>query len=143
DIDRPAIKRLERRDRSQYSCFASARESHQRDELAAIGLETNAAQHVPIAARQSQVADAKERAHADGMLHRRSSARATRDSGSESARYSAAQIAPGTTQLPMFAAKIDVCFVNSTTVITETSDESFSSATKSFVIGASARRNAC
>ena len=43
----------------------------------------------------------------------------------------------------MFAAKIDVCFVSSMTVMTETSDESFSSATKSFVIGASAMRNAC
>ena len=47
------------------------------------------------------------------------------------------------TQLPMFAAKICVCFVSSTTVITETSDESLSSATKSLVIGASASRNAC
>ena len=43
----------------------------------------------------------------------------------------------------MLAAKIDVCFVSSTTVITETSELSFSSATKSLVIGASARRNAC
>ncbi len=59
------------------------------------------------------------------------------------ARYNAAQIAPGSTQLPRFAAKIWVCFVSSTTVSTDTSDESFSSATKSLVIGAKARRNAC
>ena len=46
------------------------------------------------------------------------------------------------TQLPRFVAKICVCLVSSTTVSTETSDESYSSATKSFVIGARARRNA-
>ena len=50
---------------------------------------------------------------------------------------------PGTTQLPMLVAKICVCLVSSTTVSIETSDESFSSATKSLVIGASARRKAC
>ena len=43
----------------------------------------------------------------------------------------------------MFVAKICVCLVSSTTVMTETRDESLSSATKSLVIGASARRNAC
>ena len=43
----------------------------------------------------------------------------------------------------MLVAKICVCLVSSTTVSTETSDESLSSATKSLVIGASARRNAC
>src|SRR5712691_258223 len=108
-----------------------------------MGIEADAAQNFSRAAPQTQIADAEERAHADGILHRLSSARATRESGSDSARYNAAQSAPGMTQLPMFAAKIDVCFVSSTTVITDTSDESFSSATKSFVIGASARRNAC
>ena len=46
------------------------------------------------------------------------------------------------TQLPRLVAKICVCFVSSRTVSTETSDESFSSATKSFVMGASASRNA-
>ena len=56
--------------------------------------------------------------------------------------YSPAESA-GTSQVPMFAAKIDVCFVNSTTVITDTSELSLSSATKSLVIGANARRNAC
>ena len=50
---------------------------------------------------------------------------------------------PGITQLPRLVAKICVCFVSSITVSTETSDESFSSATKSLVIGASASRNAC
>ena len=40
------------------------------------------------------------------------------------------------TQLPRLVAKICVCFVSSTTVSTETSDESLSSATKSLVIGA-------
>ena len=69
--------------------------------------------------------------------------RARRASGSDSARYIAAHSAPGSTQLPMLAAKIDVCFVSSTTVMTDTSELSFSSATKSLVIGASARRNAC
>ena len=43
----------------------------------------------------------------------------------------------------MLAAKIDVCLVSSTTVMTDTSELSFNSATKSLVIGASARRNAC
>ncbi len=46
-------------------------------------------------------------------------------------------------QLPIFVAKICVCLVSSTTVSTETSEESLSSATKSLVIGASARRKAC
>ena len=45
-------------------------------------------------------------------------------------------------QLPTFVAKICVCLVNSITVSTETSDESFSNAMKSFIIGASAKRNA-
>ena len=45
---------------------------------------------------------------------------------------------PARTQLPMLAAKIDVCFVSSTTVMTDTSELSLSSATKSLVIGASA-----
>jgi len=62
--------------------------------------------------------------------------------GIESARYIAAHIAPGNSQLPMFAAKIDVSFVSSTTVITETRELSLSSATKSLVIGARAKRNA-
>ena len=43
----------------------------------------------------------------------------------------------------MLVAKICVCLVSSTTVSTETSEQSLSSATKSLVIGASARRNAC
>ena len=55
--------------------------------------------------------------------------RASRASGSDMTRYSPAQRAPGTSQVPMFAAKIDVCFVNSTTVITDTSELSLSSAT--------------
>ena len=42
----------------------------------------------------------------------------------------------------MFAAKIDVSFVSSTTVMTETRELSFSNATKSLVIGGSARRKA-
>jgi hypothetical protein len=42
----------------------------------------------------------------------------------------------------MLAAKIDVCFVSSTTVMTDTSELSFSSATKSFVMGANANRSA-
>ena len=77
------------------------------------------------------------------ILHRRSSTRASAASGSDIARYSTAQIAPGITQLPRLVAKIWVCLVSSTTVSTETSDESLSSATKSLVIGASASRNAC
>ena len=44
---------------------------------------------------------------------------------------------------PMLVAKICVCFVSSITVNTDTSDESFSMATKSLVIGARARRKAC
>ena len=59
------------------------------------------------------------------------------------ARYIAAHSSPGSTQLPMFAARIDVCFVSSTTVIIETSELSLSSATKSLVIGASASCSAC
>ena len=63
--------------------------------------------------------------------------------GSDIARYRPAHSSPGMTQLPMLVAKICVCLVSSTTVITETSDESLSSATKSLVIGASASRKAC
>jgi len=73
-----------------------------------------------------------------GAAQRRSSLLASRASGHDSARYIAAHNAPGNAQVPRFAAKICVCFVSSTTVSTETSDESLSSATKSLVIGASA-----
>src|SRR6185295_6310352 len=82
-------------------------------------------------------------AHAVGVRHRSSSRRATAESGNDIARYSAAHIEPGSTQLPRLVAKICVSLVSSSTVSTDTSDESFKSAMKSFVIGASARRNAC
>ena len=78
-----------------------------------------------------------------GAFQRRSSRRASAESGSDISRYSAAHSVPGMTQLPRFVAKICVCFVSSRTVSTETSDESLSRATKSLVIGASARRKAC
>src|SRR3954471_18130629 len=81
--------------------------------------------------------------HGHAWRNPRSIRRATRASGKDIARYIAAHIIPGTTQLPIFAAKIDVSFVSSTTVMTDTSELSFSSATKSFVIGASASLNAC
>src|SRR6185436_7150755 len=92
---------------------------------------------------QVQVVYVEDGAHTVGAFHRSSSRRASAPRGSDITRYIAAQSVPGITQLPRLVAKIWVCFVNSTTVSTETSDESFSSATKSLVIGASASRNAC
>src|SRR5437762_1571372 len=141
DVDDAGIERLERRDRAQDRRLAAAGESHQRDQLAALDAEADAAQHFARAAQKTKVLDAQN--HSPAILQRASSRPASRASGSDNARYNSAQSAPGTAQLPMFVAKIAVCFVNSTTVITDTSDESLSSATKSFVIGASARRNAC
>src|SRR5262245_45515123 len=94
----------------------------------------------PTVAFDAEALDLEDGGH---RCHVFSILRAKRASGNDSARYIAAHIAPGTTQLPMFAAKMEVCFVSSTTVMTETSELSFSSATKSLVMGASARRNAC
>src|SRR5262249_47188082 len=127
--------------RPQDGALARARGPHDRDDLAALGVERDAGDDRAPTAPHLQRLDLQDR-HA-GRCQRRSMRRATRASGSESARYSRAHMAPGTTQLPMFAAKMEVCLVSSTTVITETSELSLSSATKSLVIGASASRKAC
>src|SRR6185436_6744480 len=127
---------------AQDGRLPAAGEAHERDELPPLDAHAHAAQHLARAAIQAEVLDGQN-THAEGALHRSSSVRAMRESGRERIRYSAAHSAPGMTQLPMFVAKMDVCLVSSTTVMTETSDESLSSATKSLVIGARASRKAC
>src|SRR4030095_1209358 len=126
--------------RPQHGCLASARGTHQRDALATLSGKRHALHDRAAVAIHVQVEHLEDRSHWRQPFSIRLAKRA---SGNDSSRYMAAHIAPGSTQLPMFAAKIDVCFVSSTTVMTETSELSFSSATKSFVIGASASRNAC
>src|ERR1051325_7897295 len=142
DVDRAGVERLQRGHAAQHRGLAAAGESHQRHQLALLHAEVHAAQHFALAAAEAEVVDGED-AHSVDILHRISSHCANRDRGSDMARYSAAHSAPGMTQLPMFAAKICVCLVSSITVITETSEESLSSETKSLVIGGSARRNAC
>src|SRR4051812_33083701 len=108
-------------------------------------VEVHAGENVARAAPQTQITHFQNGSrHNVAVFHLASSLRAACAIGSDIARYSAAHSAPGMTQLPRFVAKICVCFVSSGTVSasTDTSDESFSIATKSLVIGASASRNA-
>src|SRR5262249_44024090 len=144
DADLAAVERLERGDRAQHRGLARSGQTHHRDELAARDGERHAAQDLARATAYLQRANLERAAHdRAGAFQRCSRCRASCASGSDIARYNAAQSAPGITQLPRFVAKICVCFVSSITVSTETSDESLSIATKSFVIGASANRKAC
>src|SRR5262249_31373763 len=134
-------------DRAENGRLARARRSHDRDELAASGVEADAGQDRARPASQMQAVDAHDDVGAldhDVVARQcRSRRRASAASGSDIARYSAAHNVPGITQLPRLVAKICVCLVSSSTVSTETSEESFSIATKSFVIGASASLKAC
>src|SRR5688572_19433372 len=162
DDDGSARERLQAGNRSQHGRLPRPRRAHQRDALAARQAEGHVAQQVyrnalaaflgvcrnaltaflvparlPLQLETDDVQDGHARRHVFSIR------RAMRASGRDIARYIAAHIRPGSSQLPMLAAKIDVCLVSSTTVMTETSELSLRSATKSLVIGASARRNAC
>src|SRR5262245_40710179 len=141
DNNRAGVEALQPCDRTQDRRFAGSRQSHERDDLASTNRQLDPAEHLTLAARQAESLDREHRVH-DDAFHCASSRRARCAKGSDMARYKPAHNSPGITQLPMFVAKICVCFVSSTTVMTETSDESFSSATKSLVIGASASLNA-
>ena len=101
--DAPAVERLQCGHDAQRRRFPHARRPHQRDDLAACDIERQRAEHVPRAIADRQLVDHEQRAHAAG-LQRRSSRRAKRASGSDIARYTAAQSAPGTTQLPTLVA---------------------------------------
>src|SRR5262245_6726843 len=143
DVDRAALEALEAGDRPKNGGFAGSRRPHQCRDAAARDGKRCAGENRAVAAPKMKVLNVEDGAHAVGAFHCSSSRRASAPSGSDITRYMAAQSVPGMTQLPRLVAKICVCFVNSTTVRTETSDESFKSATKSLVIGASAMRKAC
>src|SRR5665213_57633 len=144
DADVARVVALEARDHAKNGRLARARRPHEDDDLAVAGGERDASQYLARSAAQTDVAQLEHRRrHAVAAFHRRSRRAAIAASGSDIARYSVAHKIPGITQLPRLVAKICVCFVSSMTVSTDTSDESLSSATKSFVIGASASLNAC
>src|SRR5262245_11028636 len=151
DRNRTPFERLQAGNRPEQRRFSGSRGAHERHDLAAIHGERGAGQDWTGTALQVNVADGHDRIegvvqrcrHAVGAFHRSSSLRAAADNGSDIARYNPAHSVPGITQLPRLVAKICVCLVSSMTVSTDTSDESFSSAMKSFIIGASAKRKAC
>src|SRR5882672_7236523 len=142
-INRALIKTFEPGDRAKNRRLAGPGRSHQRRHAAMREGEGGAAEDPAIAPPQVEIAHVEDGAHAVGAFHRSSRRRASAPSGSDITRYMPAQSVPGMTQLPRLVAKICVCFVNSTTVSTDTSEESFKSATKSLVMGASAMRKAC
>src|SRR5678810_966100 len=140
DADRAGHLRLQTSNRAQHCRLARARRPHQRHTLASPCLERHAVDDGSVVAFEVQALNLEDCRY---CCHVFSIRRAKRASGNDRARYIPAHTAPGSTQLPMLAAKIEVCFVSSTTVMTDTSELSFSNATKSLVMGASARRNAC
>jgi hypothetical protein len=132
--------RIESREGTKHAGFASPGRTHHRDDFSARDVQRHATHDGPRTPPHFEIANGQD-THA--RRHVRSKRRARCDTGSDNTRYSAAHNKPGTNQVPIFDAKIVVCFVSSTTVISETSELSFNSATKSLVIGASARRSAC
>src|SRR5436190_13591180 len=141
--DRSSIHPFEPGDRPEKRRLAGSGRSHQNDNVSLGDVECGVSEDRSGAPPHLHAADFEGRRHAVGAFQRCSRLRANAAMGSDIARYKAAHSNPGITQLPMFVAKIWVCLVSSITVSTETSDESLSSATKSLVIGASAKRNAC
>jgi hypothetical protein len=88
--------------------FAASRRSAQRDQIAVLRLEVEARDQTRPAAPQLDPGECASGFIASPSSSAAPALRASAASGSDIARYNAAQIAPGMTQLPMFVAKICV-----------------------------------
>ena len=100
--DLPVIERLQRRHCPEGRRLSDARRTHECHQLASRDLEREGSQHVARVVADGQPVEHEERRH--GTRQRRSNRRASRDSGSDIARYTAAHSAPGTIQLPTLVA---------------------------------------